>query len=84
MAALNVAQRQLVFEKMLADPAVASIGTSDPALLKKYNNPRNPKIRDLREYDANYKKSHPNTTMNHVNHIDISFDTRFGGTTQGI
>lgn len=84
MASLNVAQRQLVFEKMLADPAVASIGTSDPALLKKYNNPRNPKIRDLREYDANYKKSHPNTTMNHVNHIDISFDTRFGGTTQGI
>lgn len=84
MAALNIAQRQLVFENMLADPAVASIGTSDPALLKKYNNPRNPKIRDLREYDANYKKAHPNTTMNHVNHIDISFDTRFGGAAQGI
>lgn len=83
MAALNIAQRQLVFEKMLADPAVASIGTSDPVLLKKYNNPRNPKIRDLREYDANYKKAHPNTTMNHVNHIDVSFDTRFGGETQG-
>lgn len=84
MAELNISQRQRVFEKMLSDPAVASIGTSDPALLKKYNNPRNPKIRDLREYDANYKKLHPRTTMNHVNHIDISFDTRFGGATQGI
>lgn len=83
MAALNTAQRLTVFERMLSDPAVASIGTSDPALLKRYNNPKNPKIRDLREYDANYKKSHPNTTMNHVNHIDISFDTRYGGDTQG-
>ena len=84
MAALNVAQRQTVFERMLSDPAVASIGTSDPILLNRYNKPKNPKIRDLREYDANYKKAHPNTTMNHVNHIDISFDTRFGGDTQGI
>lgn len=83
MAALTVAQRQTVFERMLSDPAVASIGTSDPILLKRYNNPKNPKIRDLREYDANYKKAHPNTTMNHVNHIDISFDTRYGGDAQG-
>lgn len=81
MAALNNAQRQAVFERMLSDPAVGSIGTSDPLLLKRYM-PNN-KIRDLREYDANYKKSHPNTTMNHVNHIDISFDTRYGGATQG-
>ncbi len=84
MAALNNAQRQIVFERMLSDPAVASIGTSDPLLLKRYNEPKNPKIRDLREYDTNYRKSHPNTTMNHVNHIDISFDTRFGGDKQGI
>ena len=34
MAALNAAQRQRVFEKMLSEPAVASIGTSDPVLLK--------------------------------------------------
>ncbi len=84
MAALNVAQRQAVFERMLSDPAVASIGTSDPILLSRYNNPKNPKIRDLREYDVNYKKAHPNTTMNHVNHIDISFDTRYGGDAQGM
>ncbi len=84
MAALNNAQRQIVFERMLSEPGVASIGTSDPLLLKRYNNPKNPKIRDLREYDANYKKSHPNTTMNHVNHIDISFDTRYGGDLQGV
>lgn len=83
MAALNTAQRQLVFEKLLTEPAVASIGTSDPVLLKRYNNPPNPKIRDLRNYDTNYKKTHPNTTMNHVNHIDISFDTRYGGDKQG-
>lgn len=84
MAALNNSQRQAVFERILSDPAVQSIGTSDQILLKRFNNPPNPKIRDLREYDANYKKSHPNTTMNHVNHIDISFDTRFGGDTQGL
>ena len=84
MAALNIAQRQAVFERMLSDPAVASIGTSDPILLSRYNNPKNPKIRDLREYDVNYKKAHPNTTMNHVNHIDISFDTRYGGDAQGM
>lgn len=83
MASLNVSQRLKVFERMLSDPAVASIGTSDPILLKRFNNPPNPKIRDLREYDTNYKKSHPNTTMNHVNHIDISFDTRYGGDKQG-
>lgn len=83
MAALNYSQRMRVFERMLSDPAVASIGTSDPILLKRFNNPPNPKIRDLREYDTNYKKSHPNTTMNHVNHIDISFDTRYGGDKQG-
>lgn len=83
MTALNTAQRQLVFEKLLTEPAVASIGTSDPVLLKRYNNPPNPKIRDLRNYDTNYKKTHPNTTMNHVNHIDISFDTRYGGDKQG-
>ena len=84
MAALNNAQRQRVFEKLLTEPAVASIGTSDPVLLKRYNSPPNPKIRDLRSYDANYKKRHPNTTMNHINHIDISFDTRYGGNVQGI
>lgn len=84
MSALNPSQRERVFERMLSDPAVASIGTSDPLLLKRYNNPKNPKIRDLREYDANYKKAHPETTMNHVNHIDISFDTRFGGDAQGV
>ena len=84
MAALNPAQRQLVFERMLAEPAVASIGTSDPVLLRKYNNPKNIKIRDLRGYDADYKKAHPDTTMNHVNHIDIAFDTRFGGDAQGL
>ena len=84
MASLNNAQRQRVFEKLLTEPAVASIGTSDPVLLKRYNSPPNPKIRDLRSYDANYKKRHPNTTMNHINHIDISFDTRYGGNVQGI
>lgn len=83
MAKLNVAQRQRVFERMLTEPAVASIGTSDPVLLKRYNNPPNPKIRDLRNYDMNYKKNHPKENMNHVNHIDISFDTRFGGVQQG-
>lgn len=83
MARLNVAQRQRVFERMLAEPAVASIGTSDPVLLKRYNNPPNPKIRDLRNYDMNYKKNHPKENMNHVNHIDISFDTRYGGAQQG-
>ena len=83
MASLNISQRLRVFERMLSDPAVASIGTSDPILLKRFNNPPNPKIRDLREYDINYRKSHPNTTMNHVNHIDISFDTRYGGDKQG-
>lgn len=83
MANLNVAQRQRVFEKFLSEPAIASIGTSDPVLLRRYNNPPNPKIRDLRVYDTNYKKAHPDTTMNHVNHIDISFDTRYGGDAQG-
>lgn len=83
MATLSAAQRQQVFEKLLTEPAVASIGTSDPILLRKYNTPPNPKIRDLRAYDTNYKKAHPDTTMNHVNHIDISFDTRFGGDKQG-
>jgi len=83
MAALSASQRQQVFEKLLTEPAVASIGTSDPILLRKYNNPKNPKIRDLRAYDTDYKKAHPDTTMNHVNHIDISFDTRFGGDKQG-
>jgi len=83
MSALNPAQRERVFERMLSDPAVASIGTSDPLLLKRFNNPKNPKIRDLREYDINYRKAHPNTTMNHVNHIDVSLDTRFGGDSQG-
>lgn len=84
MAALNIAQRQIVFERLLSEPGIASIGTSDSYLLKKFNNPPNPKIRDLREYDASYKKTHPNTTMNHVNHIDISFDTRYGGDIQGV
>jgi hypothetical protein len=83
MAALNRSQRELVFERLLSEPAVASIGTSDRNLLRKYNNPKNPKIRDLTNYDVNYKKAHPNTTMDHVNHIDISFDTRFGGDAQG-
>ena len=83
MANLNVAQRQKVFEKFLSEPAVASIGTSDPVLLKRYNSPPNPKIRDLRNYDVNYKKTHPKENMNHVNHIDISFDTRYGGSQQG-
>lgn len=83
MTALTAIQRQQVFEKLLTEPAVASIGTSDPILLRKYNNPPNPKIRDLRAYDTNYKKAHPDTTMNHINHIDISFDTRFGGDAQG-
>lgn len=83
MAELNVAQRCKVFEKMLSEPAIASIGTSDPVLLKRYNSPANPKIRDLRSYDANYKKTHPKENMNHVNHIDISFDTRYGGIQQG-
>lgn len=83
MALLNPAQRQQVFEKLLSEPAIASIGTSDPLLLKKYNNPANPKIRDLRNYDTEYKKSHPKTTMNHINHVDISFDTRYGGDVQG-
>jgi hypothetical protein len=80
---LNGNQRVKAFEAMLSDPAVASIGTSDPILLKRYNNPKNPKIRDLREYDTNYHKAHPNTSMNHVNHMDVSFDTRYGGDTQG-
>lgn len=83
MAALNPSQRMIAFERMLSDPAVASIGTSDPILLKRYNNPANPKIRDLREYDTNYKKKYPSTSMNHVNHMDISFDTRYGGDVQG-
>lgn len=80
---LNGAQRARAFERLLSEPAIASIGTSDPALLKRYNNPKNPKIRDLRNYDAEYKKSHPNTTMNHINHMDISLDTRYGGDSQG-
>lgn len=82
MSTFNENQRIKVFERLLSDKGVASIGTSDPVLLKRFNSPQNPKIRDLREYDTNYKKKHPNTTMNHVNHIDVSLDTRYGGDEQ--
>ena len=74
---LNENQRIRAFEKMLAHPLVGSIGTSDPILLKRFNNPANPKIRDLRKYDIEYRKRNPNTTMNHINHFDISLDTRY-------
>ncbi|MCD7739967.1 MAG: hypothetical protein LUH11_01270, partial [Candidatus Gastranaerophilales bacterium] len=77
------AEREKIFEAMLAEPAVASIGTSDPHLLDKYNNPPNPKIRNLKGWDAENAKRHPGTTVNHVNHIDISFDTRYGGDKKG-
>lgn len=77
MNGLSAAQRMAAFEKLLQEPAIASIGTSDPILLKRYNNPENGKIRDLREYDANYRKKHPNTTMNHVNHFDVSFNLKY-------
>ena len=70
-----------IFEKMLANPLVTSIGTSDPILLKRFEG--NTKIRNLNSYDANYQKLHPNSRMNHVNHIDISLNTTFGGSQQG-
>lgn len=83
MSELNTYQREQTFEKLLSEPAVESIGTSDPILLNKYNKPVNPKIRDLRNYDNNYKKSHPKENMNHVNHIDIKFNTDYGSDKQG-
>ncbi len=70
-----------IFEKMLANPLVTSIGTSDPVLLKRFAG--NAKVRNLTNYDAQYQKLHPQSKMNHVNHIDISLNTTFGGVHQG-
>ena len=73
--------RYRITEEILADTTTKTVGTSDPLILKRFAG--HPKIVDLRNYDMNYKKTHPNTSMNHVNHLDIVLDTRFGGTQQG-
>ena len=77
MNGVNEANKIKAFQKLLAHPLVVDIGVSDPILLKRFNNPKNPKIRDLTTYDNNYRKKYPNTTMNHVNHWDISLDMRY-------
>lgn len=77
MNGVNEADKIRAFQKVLAHPLVVDIGVSDPILLKRFNNPKNPKIRDLTKYDNDYRKKYPNTTMNHVNHWDISLDMRY-------
>ena len=81
MSEHNNTNRIRIFEAMLANPLVTSIGTSDPLLLKRFKG--NTKIRNLTEYDKQYHIKHPNSKMNHIGHIDISLNTNFGGTVQG-
>ncbi|MBQ8475855.1 hypothetical protein IJ531_02220, partial [bacterium] len=78
-----------IMREVLAHPLVNSIGTSDPEILKffspgeyKEGEFKHPKIRNLTRYDADYRIKHPNTRMNHVNHIDISLNTNYGGAGQ--
>lgn len=78
---LNPSQRRQLYEEVASLPVTTAIGCSDTDILKNFTG--NPKLKDLRNYDANYKKKHPNSSMNHVNHLDIVLDSRFGGGTQG-
>lgn len=81
MSEHDIQNRYRITEEVLADLTTKTIGTSDPLILKRFAG--HPKMVDLRSYDNNYKKTHPNSNMNHVNHLDITLDTRMGGTQQG-
>ena len=62
------------FEEFASQPHIKSIGTSDEILLKRFKG--NSKIKDLREYDRTHG-------TNHINHMHITVDDRYGGKEQG-
>jgi len=74
MSEHNMNTRVSSFEEFAALPHIKSIGTSDPILLKRYAG--NSKLKNLTAYD----KTHG---TNHVNHMHITVDERYGGKGQG-
>ncbi len=70
--------RVAILEEVLANPLVLSVGTSDRLLLERFKG--NLKLVDFRNWD---KEKGAARKVNHINHLDITLNTRFGGETQG-
>ena len=70
--------REAILREVLASPLVEKVGTSDSLLLEKFKG--NPKIIDLRRWD---KEKGSKKNVNHISHLDITLNTRFGGEEQG-
>lgn len=79
MSEHSQADRVKAFSELITHPLVASIGTSDKYILNQYAG--NPKVRDLRDYDR--RPEIAKKGINHVNHLDVSLNTRYGGEAQG-
>ena len=74
MSEHNQNNRERILERMLNYEGTKKIGTSDVMLLRKFAG--NPKLVDFRDWDRTHG-------TNHINHIDIELNTKFGGIAQG-
>ena len=70
--------REVIMREVLASPLVVTVGTSDPILLEKFKG--NPKIKNLKKWDKDVGSKR---NVNHISHLDITLNTRYGGEEQG-
>lgn len=78
MSEHNQTNRVAILKEVLSNPLVAEVRTSDKLLLENFKG--NPKLIDIRKWD---KEKGALRGVNHINHLDITLNTKYGGGTQG-